>query len=167
MLAPLAAEQPKSASVNFELGLVLLKLGDCRATIVHLSRATQLEPNLVYGWRVLSDQLSLAGYGGAAEEAQAKLIWSQNRRSDLAEAISALAGGRLKDAETSLRAHLTHHTTDAFALFLLAEVGSRKHRFAAAESLLARAVALAPDLEGCARQLMRLSCFVRTSAAML
>ena len=147
VLAPLAARQPNSAPIQFELGLAALKLGEGRTAIGALSRAVSLDGKLAFGWKALESQLLLAGYGKAADEVRARGIGASVRRPEFAEAATALAEGRFVDAETQLRAHLTRAPTDAMGLYLLAEVGIRVDRLQQAESLLGRSVALAPDLE--------------------
>jgi len=68
----------------------------------------------------------------------------------LRAAATALANGRLAEAEDPLRQHLREYPTDVAAMRMLAELGARLGRYADAAALLERALELAPSF-GAAR----------------
>ena len=63
----------------------------------------------------------------------------------LLEAAAALCENRIPMAEKLLRDHLKQHPTDVAAMRMLAEVAARLHRYPDAETLLERALELAPS----------------------
>jgi tetratricopeptide (TPR) repeat protein len=144
ILVPLADAQPKVAAIQFELGLVLGRLGENAPAIAALTRATRLAPDHPGVWRELGDQLTQAGDSGGAEKAYARHIKASVLDTRLLEAASALCDNRLAVAERLLRTFLKAHPTDVAAMRMLAEVGSRLGRYEDAENLLARCLELAP-----------------------
>ncbi len=65
----------------------------------------------------------------------------------LLRAADALAKNRLELAEPALKAWLAEHPGDFYALRMLAELNGRIGRYREAETLLARALVLAPDFD--------------------
>ena len=151
-LQSLAHDQPRSAATFLELGGALAETGRSGESIAALRRAVELKPDLPDAWRGLADQLDVAGDPAGAEQARSQFLRSANRDPRLMAAASALVGNRIPEAEVLLRAHLQQHATDIAALRMLAEVAARLRRYADAEELLARCLALAPDFDAARHQ---------------
>lgn len=147
ILTPLAATQPKSAAIQFELGLAHADCDDAAEAIAALRRAVSLDPNHAHAWRALGDQFTLAGDTKAADQAYAQHIKASVNDPQLREAASALCDNNLAVAERLLRPFLRDHPTDVAAIRMLAEIGARLGRYDEAEKLLARAVELAPGFD--------------------
>jgi predicted Zn-dependent protease len=147
MLEPLAAEQPRSAQIAYELGEALLASRDLPAAIASLKRATSLKRDLVPGWRALADALAAAGEAGAADRAYAEMLRASVTEPALLKAAEALCEDRIAAAETLLRDHLEANRTDVAAMRMLAEAGTRLGRYGDVEALLDRCLELAPGFE--------------------
>ncbi|HEY1962619.1 MAG TPA: tetratricopeptide repeat protein, partial [Rhizomicrobium sp.] len=145
VLAPLAKAQPKSAALQYELGLAFGEAGQLPESIAALRRAVRLDAQHPHAWRALGDQLTLAGDESGAANAYARHIKASVRNPQLLEAATALCDNKLAIAERLLRAFLKEHPTDVAAIRMLAETGARLARLDDAEALLARALQLAPD----------------------
>jgi predicted Zn-dependent protease len=148
LLQPLAAAQPRAASVHYELGQCLAALGEADEAIAELRRATALKPDMPEAWRLLGDQLTLKGDASAADAAYAQHIRASVSDPILMQAAVALCEDRLAVAEHLLREHLTRNSTDVAALRMLAELGTRLGRYGEAEAMLARCLELAPSFTG-------------------
>jgi len=147
ILTPLATVQPRSAAVQFELGLAHGDLGQGREAIAALSRAVRLNPDHAQAWRALGDQFSLADDTKAAEQAYARHIKASVNDPRLLEAATALCDNKLAIAERLLRPFLIENPTDVTAIRMLAEIGARLGRYDEAEKLLARCIQLAPSFD--------------------
>jgi tetratricopeptide (TPR) repeat protein len=148
VLAPLAAQQPRAASVHYELGQTLAALGKADEAISALRRAAALKPDMPEAWGALGDQLTLAGDTPGADAAYAQHIRASVNDPVLMEAAIALCEDRLAVAERLLRDHLHRFPTDVAAIRMLAEAGTRLGRYGDAENLLARCLELAPSFVG-------------------
>ena len=144
-LETLARTQPKSAATHYELSLALAAAGRGEAAIAALRRALQLKPDLADGWRRLGDHLAAMGDSAGADAAYANHVKASTRDPRLLAPATALAEGRVPDAESLLRAHLDSHPTDVAALRMLAEASARLGRYADAEQLLVKCLELAPS----------------------
>jgi predicted Zn-dependent protease len=151
ILQPLSARQPRAAAVHYELGVTLGSLGQGEAAIEALRRAVALNADMPDAWRALADHLVAIGDTEGADAAYARHIKAATKDSRLLAAAAALVENRIPHAEALLRAHLERHPTDVAALRMLAEVGARLRRYADAERLLERCLALAPSFDA-ARQ---------------
>ncbi len=151
VLRPLAAAHPRSAAVQFELGLALGDAGECGEAIAALGRAVQLEPKHAHAWRALGDQLVASGDDKGADAAYARHIEASVNDPQLLQAAAALRENKLAVAERLLRAFLKENPTDIAAIRMLAETGTRLGRYEDAENLLARCLELAPSFDA-ARQ---------------
>jgi tetratricopeptide (TPR) repeat protein len=151
ILEPLAREQPRSAIVQFELGIVLgmVRRGD--EAIAAMRRAVALKPDLPQAWLSLGDHLMALGDTAGADLAYANHIRFSTRDPDLLRAANALYENRLPEAEALLRDLLKKSPTDVAAIRMLAEVAARVGRQEEAEILLARCLELAPSFHA-ARQ---------------
>lgn len=144
VLEPVIRSQPNWPPVHQEAGLALAELGLGRAAVVALSRAVALDPRMTVAWGALADQLALAGDEAGADKARAQQIRASTGDPALLEAAVALCDNQLAVAERLLKPYLAAHPTNAAAIRMLAEVAARLGRNEDAETLLARAVELAP-----------------------
>jgi tetratricopeptide (TPR) repeat protein len=147
LLEPLCAEQPNWAAAHYERGLALGDLRQPSAALAALQRAVQLKPNMPDAWRAIGDYLTVSGDSAGADTAYAQHIKASTQDPKLLAAASALAEGRIAQAEAALRAHLKQYPTDVVAIRMLAEVAARLGRNASAETLLERCLELAPSFD--------------------
>jgi predicted Zn-dependent protease len=148
VLAPLAQAYPRAANTQYELGLTLAELGDPAAGAQALRNAVGLNRDLAEAWRALGDLNFRAGDAAAAEVAYAEHRRAAVTDPALKGAAEAIFAGRVAEAESQLRAHLTRHLGDAAATRMLAEVYLRQARYGDAEILFARALDLDPGHDG-------------------
>jgi tetratricopeptide (TPR) repeat protein len=146
-LAPLAAEQPRSAQIAYELGETLLASRDLPAAVASLKRATNLKRDLAPAWRALADALAARGEADAADRAYAEMIRASVNEPGLIKAAEALCDDEIAVAETLLRDHLKANPNDVAAMRMLAEAGTRLGRYGDVEALLDRCLELAPGFE--------------------
>src|ERR1700722_13274655 len=99
----LAAAQPNSAPVQFELGCTLFAQGRDADALTALKRAVELEPNLADAWRELSLLYARLGDTDACDIAYAHFTRLASPEQHLAEAHTALANRRLGAAEALLQ----------------------------------------------------------------
>jgi tetratricopeptide (TPR) repeat protein len=144
VLQSLAATQPKSADVRFELGGALNELGETQAAAAAFKAATALNPKIPRAWLALADTLRLLGDTAGADIAYARHIQASVNEPRLMEAAAALCEGRVAVAERILRPYLKERPTDVSAIRMLAETGTRLGRYDDAGKLLARCMELAP-----------------------
>lgn len=128
-----------------ELALVEAALGESRRAMNLCARAMALDGGVVNLWRALGDELLRAGDDEAAGLALTHHVTASTKDPVLLAAAKALAENRLPVAERSLKDYLARHPTDVAAIRMLAELAARIGRYGDAETLLARAVELAPD----------------------
>ena len=147
VLEPLAQSQPKWAAAHYELGLTQGALRNGEAAVAALRRAVALKPEMPDAWRALGDHLTAIGDTSGADDAYAQHIRFSTHDPRLMEAAAALCENRIPMAESLLRTHLKQHPTDVPAMRMLAEVAARLHRYTDAETLLERALELAPSFE--------------------
>jgi predicted Zn-dependent protease len=136
--------QPHAAVAHYEYGLALARVGRGDAAIAALRCAVALDPSIPGAWGVLADHLTAIGDVAGADSAYLQHIKSASRNPRLMRAAAALCENQIPTAEATLRAHLRDHPTDVAAIRMFAEVAARVGRLAEAESLLARALELAP-----------------------
>lgn len=147
----LADEHPQLAAIHYELALVLARSGARREAIEHLERAVELEPNHPSAWRALGNQRALEGDSEGAGKAYARHLRGSIRELKLLEEAADARAEDYGKAEQMMLQSLAVNPTDVSILHLLAEVLARQGRFQNAESLLERALEIAPDYHG-ARQ---------------
>ncbi|ARS26263.1 tetratricopeptide repeat-containing sulfotransferase family protein [Sphingomonas sp. KC8] len=126
-------------------GRALAALGRRDDAIAALRRAVARDPRSAEAWRTLGDQLILTGDGPGADAAYARHIRASVNDPRLREAAEALCDNNLAVAERILKPHLKQFPTDVAAIRMLAELAGRIGRYGDAESLLRRAVELAPS----------------------
>ena len=144
-LESVANAQPNWAVAQYELGLALLDADRSEAGVACLRRAVSLKPDMIEAWRALGDELTSQGDSAGADAAYAQQIKASIRDPLLMAAAAALCENQIPQAEALLRAHLKKFPTDVAALRMLAEVAARLRRFEDAETLLTRALELAPS----------------------
>ncbi len=106
--------------------------------------AVRTAPRSADAWRRLGAALRSAGEETEAEEAELAAITASVEEPRLRAAALALVDNALPVAEPLLRAHLREKPTDVAAIRMMAELAGRLGRFADAETLLRRALDLAP-----------------------
>ncbi len=148
VLDVLAAQQPRSAQTHCELGQVLAGLGRNDAALAALRHGVKLKRDLPGAWRTIGDILTAKGDSAEAEQAYAENIRASVTDPRLMAAADALCDDRLAVAERLLRDHLKAHPTDAAAMRMLAEAGTRLGRYGDAETLLLRCLEVAPGFVG-------------------
>jgi tetratricopeptide (TPR) repeat protein len=124
---------------------------DLAPTLKDLRRAMQRDPNNPRRWRQLADAARALGALDEANRAALESVRCTVHEPEVMQAALALRAGRLPDAETRLRAHLTEHPTDIAALRMLAELAAQLGRYADAASLLEHTLELCPEFDA-ARQ---------------
>jgi tetratricopeptide (TPR) repeat protein len=143
-LVLLAQSHPRSAQVQLDLGLALAQAGRGIEALAALRRAAARDPRLPGVWRALGEQLAVAGDEQGASDAYLAHVRHSTADPQLMRAADALAGGRLPEAETLLRARLKRAPTDVAAIRMLAELAARLGRYRDAVHLLERCLELAP-----------------------
>src|SRR5438874_7478210 len=88
----MADEYPNLASVQYELGMSLARLGHSKEAAEHLSRAVALEPRHPTAWRALGDQLALNGDGDGSSKAYMRHLQLSLRELKLLEDAIAASG---------------------------------------------------------------------------
>jgi tetratricopeptide (TPR) repeat protein len=147
ILEPLARELPRSAPAHLELAVARGEAGCVSEAIASLRHTLKLKPNSADAWRLLADQLDLAGDSGGADQARARYLGAATQDPRLMEAAALLVKNELPQAEARLRSHLAGHPTDVAALRMLAEVAARLRRYGDAQTLLERCLDLSPSFD--------------------
>jgi tetratricopeptide (TPR) repeat protein len=140
----LAAAQPGSAPIQFELGQTLAAQGRAAEALAAFNRALELQPNLAEAWRELAVLHAANGDTLACDAAYARFTQLASPDQHLAEAHVALANHRLDAAEALLRRHLTRDSQDPAALRMLAEIAAQRENYVEAERLYALCLKIAP-----------------------
>jgi len=144
VFARLAAEQPEAAPIQFELGRVLAAQGRDAEALAALTRAVELAPGLAQAWGELAALHARAGDTLACDRAYARFAQLAAPEAHLADAVKALANGRMAIAETLLRRQLARAPQDVAAMRLLAGIAAEHEDYVQAERLLNEALRLAP-----------------------
>jgi tetratricopeptide (TPR) repeat protein len=152
----LAATQPESAQIQFELGRSLAARGADEPALAALTRAVELEPNLAQAWNELAALHAARGDTRACDVAYAHFARLATPDWQLGEAASALAGHRYDAAEALLRRHLAQAPRDVAALRMLAEIAAERESYLEAERLLGECLRIAPGYSHARFDLARL-----------
>src|SRR5688500_3809072 len=96
------------------------------------------------GWRLLGRALRTLGEDDEAAEAELAAIRASAFDAEMVAIARAMNAGDLATAEPLLRARLREQPTDVAAIRLMAELAGRIGRLRDAETLLRRALELAP-----------------------
>ncbi len=140
----LAAAQPGSAPIQFELGQTLAAQGRGGEALAAFDRAVELQPNLAEAWRELAVLHAANGDTLACDAAYARFTQLASPEQHLAEAHAALANHRLDAAEALLRRQLIRDSQDPAALRMLAEIAAEREDYVEAERLYALCLKIAP-----------------------
>ena len=138
-------EEPGYAKGHEELGRSLLHLGRTEEAIERLRRALQLDPKLQSAQLALVQALTGTGRTEEADELMQAFLRADPVRELIAQAAEHHRAGRLEDAETVYREILRRDPRNLEALRLLALIAMKTEHYGQAESLLKRAVEIAPD----------------------
>src|ERR1700712_3451156 len=101
-LEEILAHQSDIAAAQHELGLIFAALGDHKAAIHALARATQIDPEFAQAWSDLGEQYLIIGDTQAAERASLRQFYASIDDDQLREAVAALSDGRFPLAEKLL-----------------------------------------------------------------
>lgn len=143
VLAPLAVARPGAWGLHYEQGMALAMLGRPVEAVAALERATAAEPRASLAWHALGDHYGMTDPARGAQ-AHARLLPGSIGDAAFVAAVLALIDTPGSATADVLRARFGIDLNDPAALRLLADVAVRERRDAAAEGLLARAVAAAP-----------------------
>jgi tetratricopeptide (TPR) repeat protein len=140
----LAAAQPTSAPIHFELGRTLALQGRDADALKALKRAVELEPNLAEAWRELAALHARHGDTEACDVAYARFTRLASPEQHLAEAHAALANHRLGAAEALLQRQLAQNSQDPQALRMWAEIAAEREDYVESERLYRLSLEAAP-----------------------
>jgi tetratricopeptide (TPR) repeat protein len=140
----LAAAQPNSAPIQYELGRTRALQGRDAEALEALKRAVELEPNLAEAWSELDTLHARNGDTDACDVAYAHFTRLASPEQHLAEAHAALANHRLGAAEALLQRQLAQNSQDPQALRMLAEIAAEREDYVDSERLYALCLELAP-----------------------
>ena len=138
-------EEPGYAKGHEELGRSLLLLGRSEEAIERLRRAMEIDPKLQSAQLTLVQALAQAGRAEQADEMMQAFLRADPARELIAKAAEHHRAGRLEDAESIYREILSRDPRNLEALRLLALIAMKTEHYGQAESLLKRAVEIAPD----------------------
>jgi predicted Zn-dependent protease len=147
VLEVLAAEFPLSAPAQLEFGVACLESGRAAGAEAALRQAVAVDPASPDGWRLLADCLEARGDAAGADDARARYLKAATHDPRLRAAAAALVENNVPTADALLCTHLLAHPRDVAALRMRAEVAGRLRRYADAEELLERCLALAPSFD--------------------
>jgi len=139
------SEQPDYAKGHEELGRSLLQQGQFDEAIGELRKALVLDPKLQSAQLTLVHALTEAGHGDQANELTQSFLGADPTRQRIAQAAVHHRAGRLEEAEKIYREILVRDPRNVEALRLLALVAMTAEHYGQAETLLQRAVGIAPD----------------------
>ena len=131
---------PQSASQS----IAELVTKDPHAAIAHLRDATRHNPANAGAQRLLARALRATGQDGEADLADMAAVRATAADPDMVAIAGAMVANDLPQAEAGLRDRLYRHPTDTAAIRLMAELAARLGRLKDSESLLRRALELAP-----------------------
>ncbi len=144
-LQDLVARNAGSASFLNEWGQSLAAAGRNQDAVNALQRSVELDPRQADAWRVLGDQLMLAGQEERAQQAYQRYSGLIVRFPQLVEAAELMRSGKLGKAERLVREFAQQHPDDVNGLRMLADIGMKLSRYDDARVLLERCLELAPD----------------------
>lgn len=145
VLTRVIAEAPSFAKPHEDLGMLLLQLQRPGEAARCLEKATRLDPTLEQAWFTLGKCYVALGRGADADAAFEKSFELSPERRMMAHAAEHQREGRLEEAERLYRRVLRHNPHHVDALRLLAMLSLTAQREADAETLLVKAVTIAPD----------------------
>ena len=143
-LEPLVRAQPASPTLQLELARAYAAGGQSREAIGALQAAVKLDARLADAWRELAAQHFVAGDTLAGDTAYAHYMRLVPSPPELADAAEALSHRRFDSAEGLLRRRLQQFPNDVPALYMLAEIATKRGDYLEAERLLRLCLKLAP-----------------------
>src|SRR3954454_12484080 len=147
LLEGMAQEYPNLASVHYELGCLLGRLGRTTEAVERFSRAVALEPDHPLAWRALGDQLARNDDRRRASEAYARHLRLSLKELKFIEDARSADADELARAENILNQALAVNPTDVVTIRMLGEFYLQLGRLREATTTIKRALDLAP---GCA-----------------
>jgi len=147
LLREVIAAAPSFAKPHEDLGYLLVQTKRPADAIPVLERATRLDPKLERAWFNLGKALVLLGRGSEADAAFEKSFELSPERRLMALAAEHQKEGRHEEAERLYRRVLRGNPHNVDALRLLALIALRADHTDEAETLLERAIELAPDFQ--------------------
>jgi len=147
LLREVVALAPTFAKPHEDLGHLLLQAKRPADALPVLERATRLDPGLERAWFNLGKSLALLGRGKEADAAFEKSFELSPERRQMALAAEHQKEGRLEEAERLYKRILRQNPKNVDALRLLALIALKADHADEAESLLMRAIELAPDFQ--------------------
>ncbi|MBO9498034.1 MAG: sulfotransferase [Novosphingobium sp.] len=112
--------------------------------LARLRAVVARDPRNAPAWRMLGRALRAAGEESEAAEAEMTAVRATAFEPEMVAIAGAMLANDLPRAEAGLRARLKAQPTDAAAIRLMAELAARIGRYGDAETLLRRALELAP-----------------------
>lgn len=138
-------EHPNLASIQYELGNLLARLGMAEEAIERFSRAVEREPHHPAAWRALGNQLALKGDPVGARRAHARHARLSLRELRLVEDARAMRHpDQFARTERMIRRACTISPTNVWLTRLLGELYLGRGKLKEAEATLERALNLAP-----------------------
>ncbi len=147
LLREVIAAAPTFAKPHEDLGYLLLQAKRPADALPLLERATHLDPSLDRAWFSLGKAFALLGDGKQADAAFERSFALSPERRLMALAAEHHREGRIEEAERLYRRVLRDNPKNVDALRLLAQIAARTDHADQAETLLERAIALAPDYQ--------------------
>ena len=145
ILSWMSSEHPNLASVQWELGTALARLGRPLEAVEPLKRAVQREPGHAAAWRSLGNQLGLIGDTKGASRAYARAVKLSLKEMKLLEdSLAVCRADEFARAESLLRQARAINPTDILINRLLGELYLRAGKLKEAELIFERTLALAP-----------------------
>ena len=145
LLRQAIAEAPTFAKPHEDLGHLLVQQNRAAEALPFLERATHLDAKLENAWFTLGKARVMLGRGAEADEAFEKCFALSPERRLMALAAEHQKAQRFEQAEPLYRRVLRHNPHNVDAMRLLALLCLKAGRDGEAESLLRKAVGLAPD----------------------
>ena len=136
---------PRFSRMHEERGMAYVGLKDADKAIASLLYAVNLNPALPASWNMLMGLYRLTGDLDKAVTASAHVETLKALPKEVVSATALFSDGDIGGAERIIRAFLLRHGDHADAIRLLAKIALAHDVLDDAETLLAGAVALAPD----------------------
>jgi tetratricopeptide (TPR) repeat protein len=150
-----AGADQASWAAQWEAAQRLAAAGRSRDAVAPLKRALELNPRIGVAWRLLADIDLISGDLLEAQRNYDRMLCVVVPDPRLWAASTAMAVGRLEEADAALRTLLAAEPANLAAAHLMAEVSMRRGHVAAAESLLNHCLERAPKMH-LARQALAL-----------
>ncbi len=147
LLQPLLIHNDASPGFLFEYGQTLGAVGQGERAVEVLRKCVQLDPKNTAAWRLLGDQLAVAGDEAGSREAFEKHYTTSVRHPELVEALDLFHRGKVAKAERLVKDFLMQQPANVSAIRLLADIATKLGQLEDARHLLERCLQLAPDFQ--------------------